>query len=58
VFFVQRSFLSALMPQKSAKHPIVAAKPAAQNLDRSIAGREDAVQASLYAGQVQGGGPS
>src|ERR1700730_5942919 len=33
-FFVRRSFLSALMTQKSAKHPIVAAKPAAQNLDR------------------------
>ena len=32
VFFVQRSFLSALITQKSAKHPIIAAKPATQNL--------------------------
>src|ERR1700730_10552157 len=34
VFFVQRSFLSALVTQKSAKDPIIAAKSAAQNLDR------------------------
>jgi hypothetical protein len=43
------------MTQKPAKDLIIAAKPAAQNLDLAS---DDTVQASLDASQVQGGGRS